>query len=227
MATTLNYLDSYCERAGLPGLMAEPVNAITNLFFIAAALSCIYLIIRLPPAKWRNNWDLWLLALFLFAIGVGSGLWHTIPTRATVLMDVIPITLFINLYLIAAMRRLLQFSWVKTGVCWLAYAAVTVAAQMHLPPDMLNGTVMYLPTYAALVVLTGAVALKNRYLGEVFFSMLMVWSLSLVFRTYDNAACELFERGTHFLWHSLNALVLYRLLAALIKHRVSIEPPIA
>jgi hypothetical protein len=39
-----------------------------------------------------------------------------------------------------------------------------------------------------------------------------IFLLSLTFRTIDKAACASFPLGTHFLWHLLNALVLYVLL---------------
>ena len=35
----LPVIDIYCERTG-PGLLAEPVNAITNLAFLLAAAAC-------------------------------------------------------------------------------------------------------------------------------------------------------------------------------------------
>jgi hypothetical protein len=40
----------------------------------------------------------------------------------------------------------------------------------------------------------------------------MHFTLSLTWRTIDVAACETFPPGTHFLWHLLNAAVLYVLL---------------
>jgi len=36
-----------------------------------------------------------------------------------------------------------------------------------------------------------------------------LFAASLLFRTIDQAACEWTRVGTHFLWHILNAVVLY------------------
>lgn len=214
--TALTYLDGYCERAGDAALLAEPLNAFTNLFFIAAAMAAVYALGKLAAAHKRPPLDLWLLMTALMAIGIGSGLWHLVPNHHTVLMDVIPITLFIHIYLIAAMRRLLGFS-VRRAVCWwLVYVGVSVAAQLALPPDMLNGTVMYLPTYLTMIVLAAAVYRKDQATGRTFISMVGVWSVSLVLRTVDMAVCEQLPIGTHFLWHTLNAYMLYRLLRVLI-----------
>jgi hypothetical protein len=40
----------------------------------------------------------------------------------------------------------------------------------------------------------------------------MIFTVSLALRTVDLAVCETFRLGTHFLWHLLNAAVLYVLL---------------
>jgi hypothetical protein len=36
--------------------------------------------------------------------------------------------------------------------------------------------------------------------------------VSLTFRTIDIAVCDAFTLGTHFVWHMLNAVVIYILL---------------
>ncbi len=212
--SVLTYLDMYCERAGAMGTMAEPLNFITNGFFILAAMVAGRALLRVPANSKRI--DIWLLILFLMAIGIGSGLWHLMPTPSTLLMDVIPIGLFINLYLIAALRRVFHLPWWKVAAYWLVYTAVGIVAQRILPPDMLNGTVMYLPTYATIVLMTGALWLCAPAIGRVFTIVLLVWTVSLFFRTVDMDICSRFTLGTHFLWHSLNAWVLWRLLMVLI-----------
>lgn len=210
----LNYLDGYCERAGEPGLWSEPLNAVTNLFFILAAVLA-------ARALWRrtgqgNRTDLWLLAVLLFAIGVGSGLWHLFASQHTMLMDVIPIGLFIYVYLASALGRLfgLRTRWV--ALWWLVYFGISLLAQKYLPPDLFNGTVMYLPTYGLMAVMAAALWGKNRASAVVFLQVLMVWTLSLAARTFDMALCPHWPLGTHFLWHMLNAWVLWRLLMLLI-----------
>jgi len=214
--TVLTYLDSYCERAGSAVLLAEPLNAVTNLFFIAAALLVARALFSQSGAG-RGKTDLWLLVFSLFAIGIGSGAWHLMPSGTTVLMDVIPITLFINIYIIAALRRLFQQSWRKVFGWWVMYTAIGVAAQIYLPPGLLNGTIMYIPTYATLVVMTFALANRDRESAKIFAIMTTVWSISLIFRTIDHGICPQLSIGTHFLWHTLNALVLWRLLMVLVK----------
>lgn len=212
--TVLTYLDAYCERAGDPALWGEPLNALTNLCFIAAAIFAAKALHKTPNIF---KVDLWLLVVFLFGIGIGSGAWHMVPTGHTVLMDVIPITLFINFYLVSALRRILGLSYNKVVFWWFIYFAAGIGAQYVLPPDTLNGTIMYIPTFLTLVLLTVAVNAKDAVLGKIFFKALGVWAVSLTFRTIDPEICEYFPYGTHFLWHALNAWVLWRLLTALIE----------
>lgn len=215
--SVLTYLDSYCERAGQLGTFAEPLNFATNGFFILAALMASHALLHYPAHGRRI--DLWLLALLMFAIGVGSGLWHWKPSAATLLMDVIPITLFMNLYLLSALRRLFELSWLRVFCCWGLYVMLTFAGQAYLPPDMLHGTVMYLPTYAAMVALTFGLARRDVRIGRVFALITTVWSLSLIARTVDLELCQSLPIGTHFVWHTLNAWVLWRLLMVLVRGR--------
>lgn len=253
--TVLTYLDGYCERAGDGALWAEPLNAVTNLCFIVAAVLAARALIHhnqtrhsgagrdpssvvtiaqtrdamdwpksLSPlrsgSRLRGNdkmMDLWLLIAALFAIGIGSGLWHLHPTGTTVLMDVIPITLFINIYLLSAMRRLFGLGWRRTLSWFGLYWMMTIAAQLTLPPDLLHGTIMYIPTYVAMVAITYAISRRDRPLGKVFALVTTVWSASLIFRTVDLEICTALPIGTHFLWHTLNAWVLWRLLMVLVR----------
>lgn len=215
--SVLTYLDSYCERGGDPGAFAEPLNFLTNGFFILAAV-LIFRAFKQHPVKTKRV-DLYLLALFLFAIGLGSGLWHWRPNGMTLLMDVIPITLFMNVYLLSALRRLFVLSWVRVFSWWGVYVLLTVLGQRHLPPELLHGTVMYLPTYAVMVALAVGLYRRNVALGKVFACITAVWTLSLIARTIDLDICTSLTIGTHFLWHTLNAWVLWRLLMLLVRGR--------
>ena len=134
-------------------------------------------------------------------------------------MDVIPITLFIHIYLLSVLRQLLGCDWTKTISLWLNYLLAGIIAQMVLPPDMFNGTIMYIPTYITLILLAWAVRARDAQAGRVLFQMVLLWTISLVFRTIDRDICAQFAFGTHFLWHTLNAWMLYRLLMLLVRRR--------
>jgi hypothetical protein len=77
-------IDLYCERVS-PSFWAEPVNAVSNLAFLIAAIAAFDL--------WRRagKSDRAILAL----VAVGSFAFHTLATRGAMWLDVIPIGLFI------------------------------------------------------------------------------------------------------------------------------------
>lgn len=211
-----SYLDQYCERAGEPGLWAEPLNAVTNLAFLLAAFMAWNHWRRTPGATFRNSIDIVLLILFLVAIGIGSGLWHLFATEGTMMLDVIPIVLFMNLFLLAAAVRLLGLHWRGALGLFILFQGLNYAAGKFLPSGFLNGTIMYLPAYA--VLLTVVVWAHKRRVPSrgLLWQAVLLWSISLTCRTFDNQLCVQLPIGLHFLWHLFNAAVLYRLLQSLI-----------
>lgn len=207
----LTHLDKYCERAGDPGLWAEPLNAITNIFFLFFAVLALRELKRLTAHSFKSTWDIWLLAFAMLAIGIGSGLWHTVATKWAVIADVVPIGIFINVYLFSVFIRVIGLKWCYAFGVWAAYTAAGMFMQAHFPPDFLHGTVMYLPTYLMLVTLIAIMAIRGMPQTAAYTAITLVWTLSLVMRTVDLELCSTFPFGTHFVWHTLNAVVLFGL----------------
>jgi hypothetical protein len=87
-------IDIYCERTG-PEFWAEPVNAVSNLAFVIAALIAAVLA---RQANLRTP-AVWILIALAGLIGVGSFLFHTHATVWAALSDVAPIWSFVALYL--------------------------------------------------------------------------------------------------------------------------------
>lgn len=196
----------YCERSG-DGLWAEPVNAITNLVFIVAGLLLLRLLARRdgPPAPWEAV----VLVFLVLAIGVGSGLWHTLATPWSALADVLPITLYINVFLVSYLARACRCGLAAGTGLFLLFHGVNAGLAAALPVGFLNGSVFYLPAWTSL----GLMALHSRGRGHEGHGLLAaafgVFTLSLAFRSVDNALCASLPLGTHFLWHLLNGVVLY------------------
>ncbi len=209
-ASTLTYLDAYCERSGDASFWGEPLNAITNLAFILCALMAYRLIKSIPDKRFKSMGDIWTLIFCMFAIGIGSGLWHTHTRPWTVIADIIPIYIFINVTIFSLTMRLLQFSWWQALVIWLGFIMLTIAFETGAPRDLLNGSVMYLPTYLMLGFIIALLSLKKHYKAwRDLTAILLVFTASLFFRTIDMEVCAQIPTGTHFLWHMLNAWVLY------------------
>ena len=45
-----------------------------------------------------------------------------------------------------------------------------------------------------------------------------ILAVSLFFRTIDDAVCARFPLGTHFLWHTLNGVMLGWMILVLVRH---------
>ena len=86
-------IDLYCERLE-PGLWAEPLNALTNLAFLAAAWAS-WSMVRHSATR---SGEVTLLLVLMVAIGIGSGLFHTFATTWARLFDVVPILLFQTIF---------------------------------------------------------------------------------------------------------------------------------
>jgi hypothetical protein len=228
----------YCERGESAAFWAEPLNAITNAGFIAAAIAGAVLIARRPPQE-RSALPVFFIFNFL-AIGVGSFLFHTMPSARTAAADTVPIGVFMLAYLAFAMRRFANASWYLTAAALAAFVGVMAVAfnlqcwdgrvgflLENVPAQSrarcLNGSVGYAPATSALLLMAFWLGLKRHPAASFVFAAALTFVLSLTFRTFDNWLCDeaivLGHRiGTHFIWHLLNSLTLFILLLASIKH---------
>jgi hypothetical protein len=198
-------IDLYCERIG-PAFWAEPLNAWSNIAFLIAAAAAFGL--------WRRkeNGDLAILALIVMAavVGLGSFAFHTLATEGAMLLDVVPIGIFIYGYFLFAMRRVLALSWPLSVALVLAFAALSTAIASWVPRSVLNGSSGYFPALVALFVIGGL--RRGTPAGQAMMAAGAVFVASIVFRIVDLDICGVLPVGTHFLWHILNAVVLYLVL---------------
>ena len=209
------YLDIYCERTA-PGLWQEPFNTLTNLGFLIAAGLLLRLYLRVYRGRLSQGWDRLFLIVLLAAIGVGSGLWHLTAQRWAMLADVLPIAGFISAFLLVFLVRIAGLGVLPTLALFLLYHAVNWGVQAVLPPAFLNGSVFYLPTWLALVLMTAWLALRGHARWQEYAWASGLFLVSLAFRTVDQVGCGSLPMGTHFVWHLLNALLLYLLVRGLL-----------
>lgn len=204
-------IDLYCERIG-PGVWAEPLNALTNLAFLVAALAAWLQARRLNAA----TLDIGLLSGLITAIGVGSGLFHTFATAWAFAADVTPILLYQVAYLWIYCRRVIRL---PPGHVLAVIALFLMAGLVTLPfRGLLSGSLSYIPALLLLLAL-GAYHYTSTDRGPT----LLLWAAaillaSLTFRTLDPVVCAQVPIGTHFLWHLLNGLLLYLTVYALLVH---------
>lgn len=206
-------IDIYCERVG-PGPWDEPLNAVTNLAFIAAGLLLVIALRHADPKARRDPAILALVAL-VFIIGLGSGLFHIYAVFWAMLADVVPIVLFILLYMYLALRRLGGLP-VRGGLLGVAVVLVLV---VMMPVVFGFSVSTYGVALAAMLAVGGFLHLKRRHpAGPALLLAAGIFALSLALRTADQPLCAALPTGTHFLWHLLNAVVLYSLVRTMMRH---------
>ena len=201
-------VDGYCERLD-PGYWAEPLNAVTNLAFLIAALVMAGRMRRQPvPLGWA-------MVAVLAVIGIGSFLFHTHAQVWAGIADVLPILGFILLYIFAVNRHVWRLGrWPALGLTalFLPFAAALGPVFAQVPG--LGSSAGYAPV--PLLIAIYAVLLRRR--TPAFARGLAVGAAilvaSLTFRSLDMPLCAVWPLGTHPMWHLLNALMLGWMIAA-------------
>lgn len=204
------FIDIYCERTA-PGFWDEPLNAATNAAFLLAAF-CAFRLARREGVLMPETLALLLL---LCAIGIGSFLFHTAATALAQLADVLPILLFQIVFIFTYARRVM--AWDPFGIAALLglFFGLTLLSGM-VPPALLNGSAGYAPALAFLAGLGLWHCIAGRKAPYSLLWAAKLFAVSLVFRTVDMMLCPLLPWGLHFIWHMLNAGVLYLALRALV-----------
>lgn len=218
-------LFSYCERALDTAFWAEPFNAFSNAaFWIAAILG---LVVGLHRSRERLTISDILLIVLLFAIGTGSFLFHTYATRWAVLADVFPIIAFMLLYLGIALKRFMGWNWLGTLISVAVFFVVLQQAEnIHCDgKPCFNGSIGYIPALIVLLLVGGMLWGMAHPAGKSLVAAGLIFAVSLFFRTIDRTICDATHVsalggpiGTHFLWHILNAVLLFILVRATIRY---------
>lgn len=195
-------IDSYCERTG-PDFWSEPFNALSNLSFIVAA------VVAWQMARPAADWPARLLAVGAAGIGVGSFLFHTFANVLTLEADVLPIRLFVLVFVGLATVRFFNARWwmgfVVAGLAVPFSFVVTEAAGAVF--GAWSGSIGYLPVPILMLSCAAALWFRSPAVARALLLAAAGFTLSLCFRTIDLTVCPIWPLGTHFLWHLLNGAV--------------------
>jgi hypothetical protein len=115
------------------------------------------------------------------------------------------------------MRRFLLLSWSSALMLLVGFIALSTGLGFLIPREALNGSSGYLPAPAVLIIL-GSILRRIR-VGQTLFVAAGLFVVSLAFRIVDLDVCAAWPLGTHFLWHLLNASVLYTVIWAAVEER--------
>lgn len=218
-------VNCYCERAFSPDFWAEPLNALSNLAFIVAAVM-VYADLRASRVTTGRRRILALIVL-LMIVGVGSFLFHTYATEWSRFADIAPIAVFVAVYIVLALNWFLGLGIAFSVLVSVSVVGLTVA--MFLFGTALNGSLAYAPALVSLLAVGTWLHRRGHGATDWILSAFCVFFVSLTFRTIDGwpeaapLGCLVHETGdktvtigTHPLWHLLNAVTLYLLLRAAI-----------
>lgn len=194
-------IDIYCERLG-PGLWAEPLNLVSNLAFIFGALYAW--------PRVRHDLGARVLCVALFAIGICSALFHSFAERWAETADVASIAIFVLIYLFIAARRFARWP----GPVGMIGILLFVIYMILVPPLLkditgpLNGSLAYVSICLAIVLLAMLASLRFGVAARGLLAGAIILAISIGFRSVDMEVCAVWPHGTHFMWHTLNGMLL-------------------
>lgn len=205
------HVDGYCERLD-PSFWAEPVNAVTNLAFLVAAV-----------LMWRRSFGLGrTLAAVLFCIGVGSFLFHTVAQPWAGLADTLPILIFVLLYIFAANRDFWRLGlWPAVGLTLLFFPFAAATTPLFAMIPGIGGSAMYMPVPLLIALYAAPLARRAPQTARGLAIGAAILLISLTARILDEPLCALWPLGTHFLWHLLNAAMLGWMIHVWTRHRLA------
>ena len=213
----MQQFDDYCERTDFT-FWSEPLNAVTNLAFLIAAI-----------IMWRRTKGLWmgrLLSVFVGFISVGSFLNHTFATVWAGAADTIPISIFILATLFATNLHVVGMKLWQAGLATLGFfpfAAMVLPVLGRIPFVEISGFYWTVPIMLlgyGLFLRSGAPVTAKGY-----FVCAGLLSLSIIVRSLDMILCEIWPPGTHFFWHLINGVMLASMIEVYRRHMLAAAGP--
>lgn len=202
----------YCERLDA-SFWSEPANALTNAAFFVAA----FLVWRLPSKPSG------ICAISILLIGLGSFAFHTWANRLTALMDVAAIGLYLMIFAYYIPQQWHQYtrrfaigSMVLLVACIIICSVLVVSLKARIP-WLPSG--LYLGAWLALLMYVIITQKINPTAARGLWIAVALFPISLLFRQMDSSWCAV-TGGTHWLWHILNAVVLWASARGLCQKRI-------
>ena len=194
----------YCERI-LDGPYGEPINSFTNIFF---------LIISILLVKDSLKQKEILFPLVVLFIGLSSFAFHTFPTKLNGALDVFFIVLFMIVYSYKIYKNKLGFNIFFSSIATIFFIIFSYYLGFYLSNFFIGVSSYYIVIVLHLFLLSYLFKKKLKSYKSLIYLYFatIIFIISLFFRFLDQIICPYFDKGTHFLWHILNSIVLYLLI---------------
>jgi hypothetical protein len=214
----LNKGSIYCENFSNTIGIAEPVNTITNIAFIIVSI----MLFRLYIKNKLKAYDIFALIVLLFFIGIGSGIWHFTQSPIGELLDIIPILLFMLVFLASFLKRFVDAKTPYIVLSIFLFILLSYPAQFLFREEPLKTSGGYLPAILVLILMSLYLIKKKIEVSKIFSIASLIFMVSISFRSLDFIVCSRFSTGSHFVWHILNAVALYLLVKSIIIYKTSL-----
>lgn len=206
-------INIYCERVS-SDLFAEPINFLSNIAFIIA----FYILLRRLKDlsfgdKALKNYSTILTYIILF-IGLGSFLFHAFGNLWSAFADTFPIMIFILFYLYIAVRFYLKQNNFVAAAALIIFLSLNILLGYAGVEEISS----YLTAlFAMLLISVISLVRDETEISRGLFITSIIFIISLTFRQLDHVACSYISFGTHWIWHILNAILLYSLVLLFIE----------
>lgn len=220
-----------CERFSTG---SEPLNTASAGLILLMGLYALFV--------WFRSWhrDRFQLVLTLLAIAVGAGMlvFHTVATLAVVQLDSLPLKLFLLASFILILRRMYRLSLLRTTLVIALIVLTSLLFALLVPPGEIGEGSRYLTLLAALYLMAGGLIIKARLgmhgdrgltgmaaarsdalhfprlrAGYGLIVVGIIFALALAVKALDMPLCNRFASGSHFVFHLLVAVMLWRMLS--------------
>ena len=206
-------VDGYCERIDA-SFWSEPLNALTNIFFLVAAVWVL--------RREGLNSTARILALILGMIGASSFLFHSFAQAWAGALDVLFILLFTLLYLFAASKDFMGAPRSIALVITLGYFPFSIIVDwLTLPLTFLGSTRIYMPMLILIILFSLLLYKRLPIVSRGLAVGAFILVISMLARILDVPLCQKIPLGTHFVWHVLNAVMLAWMIEVYRRHIIS------
>ena len=206
-------VDGYCERID-GSFWSEPLNAITNIFFLVAAIWVL--------RREGLNSTARILAIILGMIGFASFLFHSFAQTWAGALDVLFILLFTLFYLFAASKDFLGAPRSIALVITLGFFPFSIIVDwLTLPLNFLGSTRVYMPILILIILFSLLIYTRLPKVSRGLAIGAFILMTSMIARILDVPLCQTIPIGTHFLWHVMNAVMLAWMIEVYRRHIIS------
>lgn len=209
----------YCEKTIFETFF-EPANSLSNLGFFVSSF-CIY---HFLTRSQKSLFHRYYFAIVVLCIAIGSFLWHFYPTKLTVILDSVPIFIFMLSFLIFYSSEIAKtrfHSYWMIGFFFVFVPSFSYLANLFV--QTFFQTKISSMGYASVITYFLVLQIYNSFHKKTEISKAILISAlfgcSIFFRAIDVPICQQFPLGTHFIWHILNSITLFLMVKLLYQIR--------